>query len=266
MMAALLLSLLVPTTATRSPLLLRVDPTAQQPGGSGGGDAAVVGTLSAAAARVASLLAAVGSVDVVVELADGPHRVPPGGLRLSLEHTPAEQGHAVVWRCASGAGSCTVHGGEPVTGWKPCGSSAGGDGCLGDGVWMAALPAALKGKRLRHMFVDGVRANRTRTNAAAYGLRYQSGPGVGDDGGDKAPHPAAGCAGDFGEKVGQKVCCGQSGTIGHAADICPSSAPYCHGFVQHRCVKPMDWLQFRGRGGGTRDGLCHHQPRCGDSF
>ena len=37
---------------------------------------------------------------------------------------------------------------------------------------VAALPAALKGKQLRHLFVDGLRANRTRTNATRYGLTW----------------------------------------------------------------------------------------------
>jgi hypothetical protein len=65
-----------------------------------------------------------------------------------------------------------------------------------------------------------------------------------------APPPAssaygagAECCGNFGSVVGDSVCCGQAGIIGHPANICPASAPECKDFVQ-----------------GARMGVCRGAP------
>ena len=40
------------------------------------------------------------------------------------------------------------------------------------------------------------------------------------------------CLGDFGDGVGDKLCCGQTGVIQneHAKYTCPESHPYCRGY------------------------------------
>ena len=162
LLAGCLPAVLAMTTGAPA-LLLRIDPGAVKTG-------RVVNTLGEAADMLASALAEPTGRwgdDVVVELAAGAHRVPPGGLVLTLAHTPDGRGRRVLWRCGGGAGSCSVHGGEAVSGWKRCSDP----GCPAGAV-VAPLPDALKGKRLRHLYVDGVRANRTRTNATRFGLRF----------------------------------------------------------------------------------------------
>ena len=171
---ALLLAALVVESLAE---LIRVDPDGS--GGASDAGGRVTSTIGEAAAAVASALAA-GSRDVVVELASGSHRVPEGGLQLTAEHTPSDSNHAVTWRCANGAGSCAVHGGTPISGWKAC---AAAHGCP-PGAVVAPLPAALKGKQLRHLYVDGLRANRTRVNATQFSLTYAAGT---DHGGPSAP-------------------------------------------------------------------------------
>ena len=134
-----------------------------------------VGTLGEAADRIEAALAGRRSTDILVELASGPHRVPAEGLRLSALHTPSSVQHTVTWRCADGPGSCSVHGGEAVrSGWQLCTS-----GCATKGTMIASVPAALKGKTLRHLYVNGERAYRTRSQPSAlfgspphYGLRF----------------------------------------------------------------------------------------------
>jgi len=39
------------------------------------------------------------------------------------------------------------------------------------------------------------------------------------------------CAADFGARVGDSVCCGQTGTLGDASAKCPARAPTCTGYV-----------------------------------
>jgi hypothetical protein len=144
-----------------------------------------------------------GSTDIVVELGPGAHRVPHGGLQLGSKHSPQPSPSSpmrrVVWR-ASEAGRSSIHGGAKITGangrreviespliyqqrtqttigtfdsgylvfcsgWRPS-----TDPALPAGVLVASLPAALKGQRLRHLYVNGVRASRTRIRAAHFNL------------------------------------------------------------------------------------------------
>ena len=125
---------------------------------SGAEGCATVGSLAAGAASVAASLAA-GSQDIVVELQPGKHAVPSGGLLLGPEHSPADAVHSVRWQAAPGAapGNTTVHGGVAVTGWKPS-----SDKTLPAEVMAAPMPAQLVGKRARHLYIGGTRANRTR--------------------------------------------------------------------------------------------------------
>jgi hypothetical protein len=137
-----------------------------------------VATLAEAAAQLATTLAGSGgSGDVVVELAPGAHRVPVGGLVLGPAHTPSSSEHSVTWRCGADVGSsgaCVVHGAELITDpWRPCGH------CAANGTMVAPVPQALKGRRLRHFYVNGLRASRTRSNPADlfgnpphFGMRY----------------------------------------------------------------------------------------------
>ena len=142
--------------------------------------AGTVATLGKAAAALAAALAA-GASDVVVELSAGAHRVPAGGLRLGAEHTPSDAAtRSVRWRCAGRGAACSVHGGAAVTGWTRCAPPK----CraAGPATYVAPVPAALKGKRLRHLYVNGARANRTRTAVSDllgapphFGLFYSAG-------------------------------------------------------------------------------------------
>ena len=133
-------------------------------------------------------------MDILVELAPGSHRVPAGGLRLSAEHTPSSTRHTVTWRCADGPGSCSVHGGQAVSsGWKPCTS-----GCATTGTMVAQVPASLKGKTLRHLYINGQRAERTRSqpndlfgNPPHYGLRVFGPSALQAPCNDTAPQPCA---------------------------------------------------------------------------
>ena len=96
---------------------------------------------------------------VVVELMSGSHRVPPGGLVLTGEDSTVDAGASVIWRGASD-GSSSITGGEAVSGW-----TALTDPSLPKGVMAAAAPILPSGAA-RHLYVDGVRAPRTRVNAS----------------------------------------------------------------------------------------------------
>ena len=189
-----------------APFVIRVEPGAAAASDS---STTTVGTLGEAAAAVAAALGAshggegsrtgatllAADSDLVVELAAGPHRVPAGGLQLTAAHTPADRGRTVTWRCAAGDGSCSVHGGEIVSGpWVPCKAGA----CADPRTLVAPVPAALKGKTLRHFFVNGVRASRTRSspgdlfgNPPHFGMRYfgPSNAGVGSQCTNSTPQP-----------------------------------------------------------------------------
>jgi len=123
-----------------------------------GGAAVTVRDLATAAEQLAATLREQGSSDIVVELAPGAHRVPPGGLMLGPTHSPTDPAHAVVWRAAQPGVRTSVMGGLAVTGWK-----ATVDTTLPKGVMQAPVPASWAGKRARHLYVGGARANRTRT-------------------------------------------------------------------------------------------------------
>jgi hypothetical protein len=124
-------------------------------------------SLSAAQQKLRAALLEQPQRDVVIELLPGSHRVPSGGLLLTAEDSPPP-GSTVTWRGRGGDGSAgaaplastAVSGGEPVTGW-----TAVSDPTLPKGVMAAAAPALPSGGA-RHLYVEGVRASRTRVNAS----------------------------------------------------------------------------------------------------
>ncbi len=84
--------------------------------------------------------------DVIVELADGVHR-----LSKPLEFTSADSGrngHTVTWQAMPGV-TPMVSGGEPVTGWTLQDSA--------QNIWVAPVP---QGVDSRQLYVDGVLAPR----------------------------------------------------------------------------------------------------------
>ena len=145
--------------AAASPLTLYVHPTRGSDAHAGTALEQPLSTLGGAQTRLRAALAAGEERDVVVELLPGSHRVPVGGLQLGAPDAPRAERQWVRWRGAAD-GSTSVSGGEPVTGWQPA-SGAG----LPKGVMAAPTPSALKGKTLRHLYVNGARAPRTRMNA-----------------------------------------------------------------------------------------------------
>ena len=149
------------TAAVRPPLRLFVDPLRGADTPAHGFESAdgALRSLGAASARLERVLGQDPQRDVVVELAAGSHRVPDGGLRLTAAHSPAD-GRSVLWR-GSAAGGTSVTGGSPVSGWKKL-----GDPALPAAVYAAPAPAlpASSGGAARHLYVDGVRAVRTRVN------------------------------------------------------------------------------------------------------
>eukprot|EP01047_Picozoa_sp_COSAG01_P070661 COSAG01_NODE_10772_length_2083_cov_2.639113_1_plen_471_part_00 len=149
-------------TAAAAPLLLVVDPNSGDDANVGTSTAAPLRTLYAAQLRLRSALALDTSRSVSVELLHGTHRVPPGGLQITAADSPAD-GHAVHWRGAA-SGRSIISGGVPVTGWAKC-----TDPSLPAGVFAAPAPPlpASNGGAARHLFVDGVRAVRTRVNITA---------------------------------------------------------------------------------------------------
>lgn len=92
---------------------------------------------------------------LVVELLPGSHRVPRGGLVITAEDSTS----TVIWRGSSN-GSTSITGGEAVTGW-----TATTDPSLPKGTMVAPAPKLPSGVA-RHLYVNGVRASRTRVNAS----------------------------------------------------------------------------------------------------
>jgi hypothetical protein len=184
------LLLLAATPATPQPVLIRVGSNGAQQNHVG--TVIEVATLGDAAGQLARALAGGGSRDVAIELAPGLHRVPAGGLVLGPEHTPSHPEHGVTWRCAvagtvlgavrhrgsglAGGSSCVVHGAEPIVGpWRLCAAGH----CAANGTMVAPVPPALKGRRLRHFYLNGRRASRTRSQPSDlfgspphFGMRY----------------------------------------------------------------------------------------------
>eukprot|EP01048_Picozoa_sp_COSAG05_P027524 COSAG05_NODE_8070_length_739_cov_1.109375_1_plen_200_part_01 len=143
---------------TTKPLLrLFVDPALGQDEHGGLSASSALRTLGSAQQRLRQHLSEHPESSIVVELLPGRHRVPHGGLVLDARDSPAD-GQRVVWRGQPGLTS--LSGGEPVTGWKPV-----TDPSLPKGVYAAPAPAALRNTTARHLFVDDVRATRTRRNA-----------------------------------------------------------------------------------------------------
>jgi hypothetical protein len=161
-MLLLLLLLRVVTVlgSATPPLTLFVHPTDGSDEHDGTDASKPLATLTGAQRRLRSALLSETEArrDVVVELLPGSHRVPAGGLQLTLEDSPPGGEHWVRWRGAAYGGT-SVHGGEPVTGWQPA-----TDLGLPRGVMVAPAPR-LPGGAARHLYVDGVRAARTRVNA-----------------------------------------------------------------------------------------------------
>lgn len=117
--------------------------------------------------------------NIVVQLGAGTHRIAAGeGLWLTAEDSPAP-GHTLTWRGAAGA--TVVSGGAPVGGWAPMHDPTG---TLPPGVMAAPAPTKLAiGATARHLFVNGVRALRTRMNASMFNASVVA----------AAPWPLAGC-------------------------------------------------------------------------
>eukprot|EP01050_Picozoa_sp_SAG11_P005480 SAG11_NODE_387_length_9883_cov_9.365699_15_plen_722_part_00 len=149
--------LLLMMTSGAAAASLFVDPGRGDDTNDGVSASSALRTLASARQRVRQALSEGPQNSIVVELLPGRHRVPSGGLVLDARDSPAD-GHNVVWR--GRPGTTSLSGGEPVSGWKLT-----GDPTLPTGVYSAPVPAALRGSSARHLFIDGVRAVRTRRNA-----------------------------------------------------------------------------------------------------
>ena len=150
-------------------LRLFVDPSSGHDRNDGLSATSALRSLALAQQRLRQALNESSHRSIVVHLLPGRHRVPKGGLLLEPGDSTAD-GHGVYWRGHQGATS--LSGGEPVTGWK-----LAGDPTLPKNVYRAPAPAALRGKTARHLFVDGLRAVRTRQNASVLGLALDTHPG-----------------------------------------------------------------------------------------
>ena len=165
------------------PVHIRVSPWASD-GDEKVQEVATATSLAAAADQIASILQS-GSRNIIVHLPPGRIRVPPGGLQLTSRHTPPNPAHTVTWlgqvantgagarrrhvhsSSASSNSTTRIHGGVNLTGW-----TLSTDPSMPAGVYTAPVPAELKGKRLRHLFVNGRRANRTKANASVYNFTF----------------------------------------------------------------------------------------------
>ena len=154
MRAPVLLSATLAAVAA-SPMTLYVHPTRGSDAHAGTALEQPLATLGGAQTRLRAALAAGEERDVVVELLPGSHRVPRGGLLITAEDSQSD-GHTVEWR---GSASSALSGGEPVTGWSKL-----NDPSLAAGVYAAPAPPSLPNGTARHLYVDGVRAARTRVN------------------------------------------------------------------------------------------------------
>lgn len=96
--------------------------------------------------------------NIVIELMSGIHRVPQGGLQLTQSDSPID-GFSVTWRGRNNVEEppTIISGGIKVTGWKPS-----DDPSLPVGVYVASIPQSLKKKFTRQLYIDSVRARRTR--------------------------------------------------------------------------------------------------------
>jgi hypothetical protein len=156
----LLLTMMMATmaTTTRAAVTsLFVDPGRGDDTNDGASASSALRTLASARQRVRQALSERPQSSIVVDLLPGRHRVPSGGFVLGAKDSPVD-GYSVAWRGRPGMTS--LSGGEPVSGWK-----LAGDPTLPKGVYAAPAPAGLRGSSARHMFVDGVRAVRTRRPA-----------------------------------------------------------------------------------------------------
>ena len=122
------------------------------------------GGLDWARGRLAELVAARPTEDIVLRLAKGRHRL-QAPLRLGREHSGEPGRFRVIW-----AGNDTVFdGGVDVHGpWTPAQAELSTAG--GYTIFSAPIPHALRGHPVRQLYVDGVRLRRTVTSAAALGL------------------------------------------------------------------------------------------------
>ena len=168
-LAAALLALPVTTS-----LDVFVDPRADEAAGDGS-RAAPLATLPAARDAVRALLAAEPhpADDIVVHVAPGTYRVREA-LRLNASDCARDGRRRVRW-VADGKAPAVVSGATPVLGWAEAGGAGGNAALL-----HAALPAALAGRRPRHLFVGEARAYRTvdAPNATVAGLAASVGANV----------------------------------------------------------------------------------------
>jgi hypothetical protein len=138
------------------PLKLFVHPSLGDDRNDGGSAAEPLRSLAETRDRLAAAMRQQPLRDVVVSLGPGSHIVPTGGLRLGREHSPGAS-HRVVWHGKRGA---SVSSATPVTSWKPALASSG----LPRGTFVAPAPAVLNGTQVRHLWVNGMRAARTRSS------------------------------------------------------------------------------------------------------
>eukprot|EP01050_Picozoa_sp_SAG11_P017581 SAG11_NODE_2551_length_3229_cov_2.569649_2_plen_520_part_00 len=133
-------------------------------------------SLIEAQAQIRSALRGNRDRNIIVDLGPGVHRVPVGGLRLTADDSPAP-GRMLTW--AGRAGGTVLSGGDNVTGW-----SLLNDSPLPPGVMVAPAPATMApGATARQLYVDGMRAQRTRMNASAFNASIAA----------AAPQPLVGC-------------------------------------------------------------------------
>ena len=136
-------------------------------------------SLLEAQTRIRSALRAKRDRDVVVELGQGIHRVPPGGLRLTADDSPAP-GYTLTWKGQTGgAGGTVLSGGDPVTGWTLLNDSR-----MPPGVMVAPVPSSIApNATARQLYVNGTRALRTRMNASTFNASVAA----------AVPNPLDGC-------------------------------------------------------------------------
>jgi hypothetical protein len=117
--------------------------------------------LAAAMATIAKFAQSAPSSVITVHLRPGVHNVPRGGLTVTGAHSPS-RGGAVRW---AGGRTASISSQVLVEGWLPVG--AADPGLRAKGAFVARAPAALQGTSVRHLWVDGQRAPRTRRAVAA---------------------------------------------------------------------------------------------------
>ena len=228
LLAAMMLSLLLcaPTLGAAGTnhdvLVVDVAPSSPTAGG------IVAGDLQNAVSELEKAMVEDANRDVIMRLHPGVHTVPAGGLRLTQAHTPAG-GRSVRW--VSEVGAASISGGIAVGPWQPAAPAE----ALPAGCQVAIVPAGLKGTSARHLWVDGVRASRTRKelSVALPGSHLSlAANGYTIEAGGHQPGPGGhACSADHGKDT---PCCGQKSDPGTKVPLayqCPADHPTCVGYV-----------------------------------